>query len=59
MKLNRIFIISLLIVMMGHTALAQQKARVLFVMSEADTLLLKKGKKKRQTGVFLNEFYLA
>ncbi|OJJ14383.1 hypothetical protein BKI52_43575 [marine bacterium AO1-C] len=28
-------------------------------MSEADTLLLKKGKKKRQTGVFLNEFYLA
>ena len=31
--------------------------KVLFVMSEADTLLLKQGKKKRQTGVFLNEFY--
>ncbi|OHX68634.1 hypothetical protein NH26_19550 [Flammeovirga pacifica] len=28
-------------------------------MSEADTLLLKQGKKKRQTGVFLNEFYQA
>lgn len=30
---------------------------VLFVMSEADTLLLDNGEKKRQTGVFLNEFY--
>jgi putative intracellular protease/amidase len=36
-----------------------QNGKVLFVLSEADTLLLKKGKKKRQTGVFLNEFYLA
>ncbi|WP_199708071.1 DJ-1/PfpI family protein [Algoriphagus lacus] len=36
-----------------------QNGKVLFVLSEADTLLLKKGKKKRQTGVFLNEFYFA
>ena len=36
-----------------------QNGKVLFVMSEADTLLLKEGKKKRQTGVFLNEFYQA
>jgi putative intracellular protease/amidase len=28
-------------------------------MSSEDTLLLDKGKKERQTGVFLNEFYLA
>ncbi|WP_223241503.1 DJ-1/PfpI family protein [Flammeovirga sp. EKP202] len=36
-----------------------QHGKVLFVMSEADTLLLKNGKKKRQTGIFLNEFYQA
>ncbi len=36
-----------------------QSGKVLFVMSEADTLLLNNDKKKRQTGVFLNEFYLA
>jgi hypothetical protein len=35
------------------------RKKVLFVMSAEDTLLLNKGKKERQTGVFLNEFYLA
>ncbi|WP_341225408.1 hypothetical protein [uncultured Arcticibacterium sp.] len=34
-------------------------AQVLFVLSAADTLELNKGEKLRQTGVFLNEFYLA
>ncbi len=33
--------------------------KVLFVLSAEDTLLLNKGKKERQTGVFLNEFYFA
>jgi len=32
---------------------------ILFVMSAADTLQLNDGDKLRQTGVFLNEFYLA
>jgi hypothetical protein len=35
------------------------RRKVLFVLSAEDTLLLNKGKKERQTGVFLNEFYLA
>lgn len=36
-----------------------QNNNVLFVMSAADTLELNNGKKLRQTGVFLNEFYIA
>lgn len=36
-----------------------QSSKVLFVLSTADTLLLDNGEKSRQTGVFLNEFYLA
>lgn len=36
-----------------------QKQTVLFVMSAEDTLQLNDGSKLRQTGVFLNEFYLA
>ena len=36
-----------------------QHNKVLFVMSAADTLVLNQGEKLRQTGVFLNEFYLA
>lgn len=36
-----------------------QNSKVLFVLSTADTLLLNGGEKLRQTGVFLNEFYLA
>lgn len=36
-----------------------QSQKILFVLSSEDTLLLNKGKKERQTGVFLNEFFLA
>lgn len=36
-----------------------QKQTILFVMSAEDTLQLNNGSKLRQTGVFLNEFYLA
>ncbi|MEN8126087.1 MAG: DJ-1/PfpI family protein [Bacteroidota bacterium] len=35
-----------------------QKNTVLIIMSSADTLKLNNGEKLRQTGVFLNEFYL-
>lgn len=40
-------------------SLHAQKNKILFVMSAADTLQLNNAKKLRQTGVFLNEFYLA
>lgn len=40
-------------------SLSAQNNTVLFVMSAADTLELNDGKKLRQTGVFLNEFYNA
>ncbi|WP_194778550.1 type 1 glutamine amidotransferase domain-containing protein [Pararhodonellum marinum] len=36
-----------------------QNKKILFVLSAEDTLLLNSGKKERQTGVFLNEFYYA
>ncbi|PCJ92810.1 MAG: thiamine biosynthesis protein ThiJ [Flavobacteriaceae bacterium] len=36
-----------------------QNKTILFVMSAEDTLTLNNGAKQRQTGVFLNEFYLA
>lgn len=58
MKNARTVFITLLTLFISASAFAQ-KGKVLFVLSEADTLLLKKGRKKRQTGVFLNEFYLA
>jgi putative intracellular protease/amidase len=45
-------------VLLSYTVSAQN-SKVLFVMSAADTLPLNNGKKLRQTGVFLNEFYLA
>ncbi len=51
-----LFIISIIILTI-ITVSAQNK-KVLFVMSAVDTLELNKGKKLRQTGVFLNEFYL-
>ncbi|WP_157491214.1 DJ-1/PfpI family protein [Flammeovirga sp. SJP92] len=51
--------IILFISLLVSTSTFAQNSKVLFVMSEADTLLLKKGKKKRSTGVFLNEFYQA
>src|SRR5690554_6553653 len=44
--------------LLAHFCFSQQKT-ILFVMSAADTLELNNGKKMRQTGVFLNEFYLA
>jgi len=36
-----------------------QEKTILFIMSSEDTILLNNGSKTRQTGVFLNEFYLA
>lgn len=42
-----------------HIAAKAQTQKVLFVLSAEDTLPLNKGKKDRQTGVFLNEFYFA
>lgn len=39
--------------------LSAQNKKILIVMSAADTLELNGGEKLRQTGVFLNEFYLA
>ena len=47
-----------IIVLITNTVSAQNN-KILFVMSAADTLQLNNGKKLRQTGVFLNEFYLA
>ncbi|WP_281612702.1 type 1 glutamine amidotransferase domain-containing protein [Flammeovirga sp. SubArs3] len=55
---NKKIIILLLHLFISISVFAQN-GKVLFVMSEADTLLLKQGKKKRQTGVFLNEYYQA
>lgn len=40
-------------------SLSAQHKKILFVLSAANTLELNKGEKLRQTGVFLNEFYLA
>ncbi|GGG79866.1 type 1 glutamine amidotransferase domain-containing protein [Parapedobacter pyrenivorans] len=45
-------------VLLSNTVSAQNN-KILFVMSAADTLELNHGEKLRQTGVFLNEFYLA
>ncbi|HYF68280.1 MAG TPA: type 1 glutamine amidotransferase domain-containing protein [Ohtaekwangia sp.] len=59
-KMNRRKIISILtiILLLGANVVAQDKT-ILFVLSAADTLALNDGNKLRQTGVFLNEFYLA
>jgi putative intracellular protease/amidase len=56
--MKKTIIIAVLIITAVLSSNAQTK-KVLFVMSAEDTLLLNKGKKERQTGVFLNEFYLA
>jgi putative intracellular protease/amidase len=45
--------------MTTNFTISAQSKKVLFVMSAADTLELNKGQKSRQTGVFLNEFFLA
>ena len=47
------------IAMISSITLSAQNKKILFVMSAADTLELNNGQKLRQTGVFLNEFYLA
>ncbi|WP_299800145.1 DJ-1/PfpI family protein [uncultured Maribacter sp.] len=52
-------ILILIMTFMASISLTSQNKRVLFVLSAADTLELNNGQKKRQTGVFLNEFYLA
>lgn len=58
-KINRRkIVLVLMIVLVGADVLAQDKT-ILFVLSAADTLALNNGSKLRQTGVFLNEFYLA
>lgn len=56
--MNKLILI-LLVVMMTNKSLYAQNKKILFVLSAADTLELNKGQKLRQTGVFLNEFYLA
>src|SRR5690606_38816552 len=48
----------LISILFAYQGLAQEK-KILFIMSAADTLVLTDGDKLRQTGVFLNEFYLA
>lgn len=50
--------LSVIAVFIANMVYAQNN-KILFVMSAADTLTLNDGKKLRQTGVFLNEFYLA
>lgn len=45
--------------MLITNTVSAQNNKILFVMSAADTLQLNNGEKLRQTGVFLNEFYLA
>lgn len=45
--------------MLLSCAVSAQDGKVLFVMSAADTLPLNNGEKLQQTGVFLNELYLA
>ncbi|UXP31021.1 DJ-1/PfpI family protein [Reichenbachiella agarivorans] len=52
-------ILIIALTMMASISLSAQNKKILFVMSAADTLELNKGQKLRQTGVFLNEFYLA
>jgi len=57
MKNRTIFLLTAMLTFQV-TAKAQPQ-KVLFVLSAEDTLPLNKGKKERQTGVFLNEFYFA
>lgn len=52
-------ITSILVIILLATSVVAQDKRIVFVLSAADTLALNKGDKLRQTGVFLNEFYLA
>jgi len=47
------------IILLFTITVSAQNKKIVFVMSAVDTLQLNKGGKLRQTGVFLNEFYLA
>ena len=51
--------LTIMVAMITNLTLTAQNKKVLFVLSAADTLALDNGRKLRQTGVFLNEFYLA
>lgn len=53
-----IFIITVIISLVLSKPMAAQD-KIIMVLSAADTLSLNQGEKSRQTGVFLNEFYLA
>ena len=54
----KIRILIIILVLLANTVSAQNN-KILFVLSAEDTLQLNNGEKLRQTGVFLNEFYLA
>ncbi len=56
--MNKLILIITLIILTNFSLSAQNK-KILFVLSAEDTLQLNNGEKLRQTGVFLNEFYLA
>jgi len=47
------------LLLLSTMSITAQHNKVLFVLSAADTLELNNGQKLRQTGVFLNEFYIA
>lgn len=52
-------ILIIIVAMITNISLFAQNKKILFVLSAANTLKLNNGQKLRQTGVFLNEFYLA
>lgn len=52
-------LLQLISVMLFSNFTYAQKGNIIFIMSSADTLELNNGQLKRQTGIFLNEFYLA
>jgi len=56
--MKKLISLTSIVILLISTVSAQNK-KILFVMSSADTLELNKGEKLRQTGIFLNEFYLA
>ena len=56
-KMKKIIILVIVGIMSINLSYSQKRT-ILIVMSSADTLKLDNSKKLRQTGVFLNEFYL-
>ena len=56
--MRKVFSLSIVAALYFVFPIQAQSQQVLYVLSAEDTLLLNKGKKERQTGVFLNEFYL-